>query len=317
MGDYVAGELDEALAAANAPKHAVEAYQAHAAGRKALCFTPGVALAHQMAEAFGAAGVTAEALDGTTDDDERKGILHRLKTGETKIVCNCAVLTEGFDEPSIDCIIVARPTQSRPFYVQMIGRGTRTWPGKENCLVLDLVGNTSRHQLQTVASLFGLSSDELEDGVSVTEALGRRRAAEAQREAHGRLVAETVDLFDRRPFHWVASGASRYALSIGDGLLVLVTDTLSKWRVEHVTRDRQHKVLADGLDLGFAQGTAEDYARKIGASVLVDRTAPWRNAPASPGQIDTLRRCRIPIPPGLTKGAASDLITMAVARRCS
>ena len=57
-----------------------------------------------------------------------------LHTGATRVVANCAVLTEGFDEPSVDCIIVARPTQSAPLYQQMLGRGTRTYPGKTDCL---------------------------------------------------------------------------------------------------------------------------------------------------------------------------------------
>jgi superfamily II DNA or RNA helicase len=315
-GDFVASELDDALLAANAPQHAVEAYRVHAAGRKALLFTPGVALAHQVAVAFRAAAIPAEALDGKTPAEERHAILARLHRGETRLVCNCAVLTEGFDEPSIDCIILARPTKSRPFYIQMVGRGTRTWPGKDDCLILDLVGTTSRYDLQSMAALFGLRPDELADA-SVVEALGRRRDAEAQEEAHGRLVAQTVELFRRRPLHWVSSGPTRYALSIGDGLLLLLTEDLTRWRVEHVGRDRQRRVLANDLDLGFAQGTAEDFARKMGAGRLVDRDATWRKGPVSPGQIETLRRCRIRIAPGLSKGEASDLITAAVAGRCA
>ena len=315
-GDLVASELDEALRAANAPAHAVAAYKEHAAGRKALLFTPGVRLAHDMAQAFRAAGIPAEAIDGGTASTERHGVLSRLREGATRIVCNCAVLTEGFDEPSVDCIVVARPTKSRPLYVQMVGRGTRIWPGKEDCLILDLVGSTTRHEIETAATLFGLSPEEIAD-VTVAEAVARRQTIEAQREVHGRLVAQTVELFRRRPLHWVSNGPTRYALSIGDGLLLLLTEDLAHWRVEHVGRDRHRRVLANSLDLGFAQGTAEDYARKMGAGKLVDRDATWRKGPVSPGQIETLRRCRIRIAPGLSKGEASDLITAAVAGRCA
>ena len=83
-----------------------------------------------MAETFNQAGIEAEALDSTTPLPERRNILNRLRTGETRVLANCAVLTEGFDEPSVDCIIIARPTRSRPFYQQMLGRGTRTYPVK-------------------------------------------------------------------------------------------------------------------------------------------------------------------------------------------
>jgi hypothetical protein len=139
-GDFVEGELEEVLLHANAPAHVLEAFQTHAADRKALCFTPTVATAYAMTETFQGAGIAAEALDGSTPLDERRAILSRLRTGITQVVCNCAVLAEGFDEPSLDCIIVARPTHSQPFYQQMIGRGTRTYPGKRDCLILDVVG---------------------------------------------------------------------------------------------------------------------------------------------------------------------------------
>ncbi|MCX6544420.1 MAG: DEAD/DEAH box helicase [Acidobacteria bacterium] len=315
-GDLVAGELDEAMRSANAPAHCRDAYLEHADGRKALVFTPSVALAHETATAFQQAGVAAEALDGTTDPDLRRAILRRLHAGETMVVCNCAVLTEGFDEPSLDCIIVARPTKSRGLYQQMIGRGTRPYPGKANLLVLDLVGSTRRHDLQSVAELFNLRPEELDGDATVTEAIGRRQALQAQRDAHGRLVSETVDLFHRRALHWVASGATRHALSIGEaGMVILRADDLVHWTVLHLDQARQSHALAAGIDLGYAQGIAEDFARKVGAGRLVDRAAPWRTAPASEGQLGILRRCRIPFAPDISKGDASDLITTMVARR--
>ena len=314
-GDLVAGELEDALREANAPEHAVAAYLEHAAGRKALVFTPTVRLAHEIAEAFQAAGVAAEALDGTTDLDERRGILERLHTGRTMVVCNCAVLTEGFDEPSIDCIVIARPTKSRPLYVQMIGRGTRTWPGKADCLVIDLVGSTTRHDLIGVADLFGLDPRDLSSGESVEEATERRERARAEEEAHGRLVARNVDLFARRGLNWIASDPTRYVLSAGDSGLVIVSSAdLRSWRVDHVTRDRERREIVADLDLGYAQGVAEDYARRLGAGALVSRTARWRSEPATAKQLAALRRWRIPARAGLTKGEASDLLAAAAGR---
>src|SRR6266446_2258439 len=114
--DFVEADLETLLLAANAPTQGLAAFQAHAADRKALLFTPTVALAYAMAATFCAAGIAAEALDGTTPLATRRAILRRLHTGETRVVANCAVLTEGFDEPSVDCIIVARPTQSALLY---------------------------------------------------------------------------------------------------------------------------------------------------------------------------------------------------------
>jgi ATP-dependent helicase IRC3 len=155
-GDFVDSELESALLNADAPQHVVAAYQEHAPDRKALVFTPTVRLAHAMAEAFRQAGVSAEALDGTTPLEERRGMLRRLHTGATKVICNCSVLTEGFDSPSVDCIIVARPAKSKPLYIQMVGRGTRTYLGKADCLILDVVGVTSRHSIITANEIFSL-----------------------------------------------------------------------------------------------------------------------------------------------------------------
>ena len=143
------------------------------ADRKALLFTPTVALAYAMAATFCSAGIPAEALDGTTPLATRRAILQRLHTGETRVVANCAVLTEGFDEPSVDCIIVARPTQSALLYQQMLGRGTRTYPGKTDCLLLDVVGVSTRHTLHTAATLFGCDGARLAQQ-SVLEILDRQ-----------------------------------------------------------------------------------------------------------------------------------------------
>ena len=154
-GDFVEADLETLLLAANAPAQVLAAFQAHAADRKALLFTPTVATAYAMAATFCAAGIAAEALDATTPLATRRAILQRLHTGATRVVANCAVLTEGFDEPSVDCIIVARPTQSLPLYQQMLGRGTRTYPGKTDCLLLDVVGVSTQHTLHTAATLFG------------------------------------------------------------------------------------------------------------------------------------------------------------------
>ena len=207
-----------ALLAANAPEQVLEAFQEHARDRKALCFTPTVKTAYAIAEAFQEAGIAAEALDGTTPLDERRAILERLHTGETQVVCNCGVLTEGFDEPSIDCIIMARPTQSRVLYTQMLGRGTRTYPGKPDCLILDVVGVTTSHRLQTVATLFELASGAATEEQSLLEAIEaqeRERSSGEGFATDGPLVARAVDLFARRPLAWVQTRRGAWVLGLG------------------------------------------------------------------------------------------------------
>ncbi len=127
-GDLADGELADALELANAPRHIAAAYAEHASDRSGVVFVPTVALAYETTAALNAAGIVTEALDGTTPSDERRAILRRLGDGTTQVVANCMVLTEGFDEPRIDCIVVGRPTQSRALFQQMIGRGLRPYP---------------------------------------------------------------------------------------------------------------------------------------------------------------------------------------------
>lgn len=308
-GDYVDGQLGRAMMDANAPQHVVAAYQEHAPGRKALVFTPTVKVAHEMARRFQQVGVAAEALDGTTPEDERRAILHRLHTGETMVVANCAVLTEGFDCPSVDCIIVARPTKSRPFYVQMIGRGTRVHPGKPDCLIIDCVGVSERHPLVTADSLVG---KDLSNGVSLREAVERDDklgSVGGGDDVGGRLVASMVDLFSNRGIHWQQTRQGAWILSLGtNGMLRMASDgSPDRWTVS-VSNNGAVQVLKEGLPLGYAQGFAEDFARKVGHSPLLDPNAAWRGQEATEKQINTLRKWRVPVAPGLTKGAASDLL---------
>src|SRR5437870_4032084 len=198
QGDFVETELETLLLAANAPAQVLAAFQAHAADRKALLFTPTVALAYAMAATFCAAGIAAEALDGTTPLATRRAILQRLHTGTTRVVANCAVLTEGFDEPSVDCIIIARPTQSAVLYQQMLGRGTRTYPGKTDCLGLDVVGVSTRHTLHTAATLFACDPARLARQ-SVLEILERPVGLPQDEDpVTGTLRSTPVDLFARR-----------------------------------------------------------------------------------------------------------------------
>jgi superfamily II DNA or RNA helicase len=317
-GDFDDAGLETALLDAKAPRHVVGAYLEHAAGRKALVFTPSVRLAHDMAGTFNASGVTAEALDGTTPADERRDMLKRFHTGETMVLANCSVLTEGFDSPSVDCIIVARPTKSRPFYLQMIGRGIRIYPGKEDCLILDVLGNSQRHKLETADTLFDMD-------LSVTRRSVRQQV-ERDREIFptddgpvvldGRLVSTLVDLFGSRGLHWQQTRQGAWILSMGaNGILRMVSDSgEDRWTVSLV-HNGTCQTLKEGLPLGYAQGFAGDFARKGGLTPLLDPNAAWRSQGATEKQLTALRKWKVPVAPGLTKGAASDLLAAIIGDR--
>jgi DNA repair protein RadD len=151
-GDYNQGELAEAVDKAKLVGDIVEHWQRMANGRRTVCFTANVAHSKHIVEAFKAAGVRAEHLDGETDTVEREKILARLGSGETQLVANCAVLTEGWDQPAVKCAIMARPTKSLSLYLQCAGRIIRPYTdpdtGKQvEALILDHAGCAIAHGL--------------------------------------------------------------------------------------------------------------------------------------------------------------------------
>lgn len=112
--------------------------------RPVAVFSVDVAHAQALADAYQEAGIRAAAVWGTMPREERAAILEQWRSGQLQLVANCQLLTEGFDFPAIAAIVLARPTQSLVNYLQMIGRGTRTAPDKADCLVIDVAGNVDR-----------------------------------------------------------------------------------------------------------------------------------------------------------------------------
>jgi superfamily II DNA or RNA helicase len=124
-GDYVEHDLAEALMAADAPEHLVRGYGELAPERRALIFCPTVAMVDAVEHAFRRAGLAAASVVGDTPPEARQAIYRQVRAGSLQALVSCAVLTEGFDEPSIDCIMLARPTKSKVLLYQCIGRGLR------------------------------------------------------------------------------------------------------------------------------------------------------------------------------------------------
>lgn len=145
-GDYNLGELAKRM---NNDADVVGTWQQRAAGRRTIAFAVDIDHSKRITKAFSDAGVPAEHLDGSTPADERSAILARLKSGETLIVSNCMVLTEGWDLPALECAIIARPTASLNLHLQMIGRVMRAADGKAGAVVLDHAGNHHVHGLVT------------------------------------------------------------------------------------------------------------------------------------------------------------------------
>ena len=170
-GDYNLGQLSERSNTRELQADIVETWQKHAAGKRTVAFAVDVEHSRAITEAFRAVGVPAEHLDGKTPDDERDAVLARLRSGETQIVSNCMVLTEGWDLPALECAIIARPTASLNLHLQMIGRVMRACDGKDGAIVLDHAGNHHVHGLVTRRLQYALGNEK----VGFAEPLGLRR----------------------------------------------------------------------------------------------------------------------------------------------
>ena len=123
----------------------LRAWQEKASGQKTIIFCSGVEHAKNLAEDFCKYGVKAATINGKTQN--RQQILDDFYKGELMVLTNYGVLTEGFDEPSVGCILLARPTTSPLVYNQCLGRGLRSYPGKTSCTIIDII-DRSVHKLQ-------------------------------------------------------------------------------------------------------------------------------------------------------------------------
>jgi DNA repair protein RadD len=147
QGDYIVGQLERRMNTDSLVGDIVEHWLKYGERRRTVCFAVGVEHSVHIKNEFVQAGVRAEHLDGETPIAARAEILARLASGETEIVTNCMVLTEGWDMPAVGCCILARPTKQMGLFRQMIGRVLRPADGKPDAIILDHSGAVYRHGL--------------------------------------------------------------------------------------------------------------------------------------------------------------------------
>src|SRR6478736_3513650 len=137
--------------------------------RRTIAFCVTVNHATNLCRSLNVIGVPAGIVHGAMPSERRAQALAEFRAGTTQVLCNVAVLTEGFDDPGVSCVAMARPTRSEGLYAQCIGRGTRLYPGKKDCLILDFV-DLSELSLCTLPSLFGVPRELDLQGQDVSEA---------------------------------------------------------------------------------------------------------------------------------------------------
>lgn len=228
-GDYQAHALEEALDASLAPEIVARAYVEHAGTRSGILFAPTVDSAYTFAAELIGQGVSCEVVHGALPQEERRAILRRLESGETQVIANCMVLTEGFDSPKVSCIVIARPTRSSGLYQQMVGRGLRpdlTIPREgQDCLILDVVGASQVHGLASLVDLStrdiklidGQGLIELEDAFDAEEELGAGDGPVRSTFYGPTVVVDFDPLADASTRLWMKTAGGTYFLSAGFG----------------------------------------------------------------------------------------------------
>jgi ATP-dependent helicase IRC3 len=153
--DFREEELAEAVDIEERNALVARSIQELARDRRTIAFCVTVNHARNLCRSLNVLGVPAGIVHGALSREQRARALAEFRAGTTQVLCNVAVLTEGFDDPGVSCIAMARPTRSEGLYAQCVGRGTRLHSGKKDCLVLDFV-DVSALSLCSLPSLFGV-----------------------------------------------------------------------------------------------------------------------------------------------------------------
>ena len=329
--DFREGELGEALAESLAPELVAQAWMEHAKERKTLGFAPTVASAEVFAQAFTDLGIESAVIHGGLPLEQRKAILRAHRTGMIRVLWNCMILTEGYDDPSVSCIIVARPTKSKGLYIQIVGRGLRVdeelpYEGQD-CLILDVVGAAGIHtDLRSIADLSErpLKEKDVREGKTLIELEDEFDAGEGiEPDAPGFYFGE-VEVHDFDPMGntttkvWLKTKGGTFFVPAGTDAYVFICQypEPGQWSVcwagknsgntfkdvDGIPRPGAGRNVGmtphRGLSLEAAMVWAEDLAVDMGVNLnTAKKSAPWRKKPASEKMVNFANRLGVKLTP--------------------
>lgn len=285
-GDYAAGELGDSLAPyLEAIATEMEHY---CKDRKTVVFLPLVATSQTFRDILNRHGFRAAEVNGNSND--RAEVLDAFDRGEYNVLCNAMLLTEGWDCPAVDCVVVLRPTKIRSLYQQMVGRGSRLAPGKSELLLLDFLWLTERHNLCRPASLICKDekvaekmTERLEDSAGMAldiEEVADSAEKDVVAEREAKLAEELKAMRERKR---KLVDPIQYFFSIEAGDLTGYEPTFM-WEKAPATKKQ--------LDYLASHGIAPDTVQNAGiASQLIDRLKMrQQNGLSTPKQIRLLER---------------------------
>lgn len=328
--DFREGELGDALAESLAPELVAKAWLEHAEGRRTLAFFPTVASAGVFAEAFQAMGVDARVVHGAMPLEERRQVLQDHRAGVFPVLCNCMILTEGYDDPQVSCILIGRPTRSRPLYIQMAGRGLRVDPAlpyeDQDCLLLDVCGASASNDLRSIADLSErpLREEEAHSGRTLLDLEDEFDAGEGVPDDEpvwytGDVVTSEFDPLGRPTTTvWLKTTAGTFFVPAGKKAYVFIMQypSAGQWSVAWCGKNSGTRFTVDaegvprlnpaGRDVGMTEhrGLPLEQALVWAGDLAVDlgtdlnsssKNAAWRRKPASEPLVKFARDLGIPL----------------------
>ncbi len=294
--------------------------------RPTLAFCASVEHAEQLAGAFLRHGVRAEAVSGGDSRARREQVYADWRLGEIQVVCNCSLLVEGFDHAQIAAVVIARPTLSPSRYIQMLGRGTRPAPGKQNCLVIDVMGNRLESARQVILP-------DIIGEVKMEQGEGAERSQQTDPLLKALLGAETETDFSLldpigQSHYWWTAYRHGYFATVGKHKAVIVERDPSGSGLYHSRlyfmwpgEEPEHIwIQQDYLPLRQQVALIHEFTSGLYESTLGSKDAKWLKDPATEMQITTLghfsaKLADQAVAQGWTKEMASKAITYCKIRR--
>lgn len=289
-GDYNAQGVGDAIE----PKlsHVADAMVNETWDRKTIVFLPLVKTARDFADMLRARGLEARAVAGENKQWDREGALVWFAQPGPKVLCNAMLLTEGFDQPDVDCVVCLRPTQVRALFVQMVGRGTRVHPGKDSLLLLDFLWQTEDHQLVSAGRLMSGHDEDVAAVEKKVEAAGDEEvdlleaAEDAEESRLEKLKERLKEVRKKTPGTW---DALELAFALNEEELLSYEPSM-EWHEKEVTPAQAQSLIKAGFDP--LSVTCRGHASKI-----LDTLARRRsNQLATVKQVRLLRRFGHPNP---------------------
>lgn len=284
-GDYDSADLDEVLRPYMSA--IIDQILEHAKGRKTLVFLPLIATSKLFAMIANEKGLFAEHVSGISED--RKQVLKRFATGETNLLSNAMLLTEGYDEPSVECVVILRPTRSRSLYSQMVGRGTRLNEGKGNLLLLDFLWMHQKHNLVRPAHLISKDEEEAQLMIALSEVESQSKGggqdleelAETAREERENKIRRMIA--ERAHEESVTIDAMEFCANMGD-MEAADWEPTMKWHSQGISTKQAAILKKAGVNMSTVRGKGH-------ASKLIDVYFKYQNnRPATPKQRSYMAR---------------------------